>query len=92
MKAKYVTGVTVLDLGTDDHAFVPNQQIAVLNPNTSSARTLQFGTAAAGPFSTGAQPDGTTAVVPAGGAINVVVGGRYAALEGGAGTLILLAQ
>jgi hypothetical protein len=89
MKAKYVTGVTVLDLGTD-HAWVPNQKIVAVNPNTSSARTLQFSTASTGPFATGAQPDGSQAIVPAGGAIEVVVAGRYAAIEGGAGTIILL--
>jgi hypothetical protein len=91
MKTKYVTGATVLDLGAK-HPFVANNTIVVVNPNTSSARTLQFSAASTGPFATGAQPDGTAAIVPAGGSIEVVVGGRYAALEAGAGTLILLAS
>jgi hypothetical protein len=88
MRAKYVTGITVTDLGTDA-PFLPNYTIVVVNANTS-AQTLQFGDASTGPFHTAHQPDGTTAVVPAGAAIEVVVSGRYAAIEGGAGQLILL--
>jgi hypothetical protein len=91
MKTKYITGITVLDLGTEA-PFTANNTVVAVNPNTSSARTVQFATAAAGPFSTGAQPDGSAAIVPAGGSIEVVLSERYAALEGGAGTVILLAN
>jgi hypothetical protein len=88
MHAKYVTGVTVTDLGTDT-PYLEGSTIAVLNPGASSA-TLQFGDASTGPFSTGHQPDGSQAIVPAGGGIDVVISGRYAALEGGSGQLQLL--
>ncbi|MBP8233990.1 MAG: hypothetical protein KAY22_16960 [Rhizorhabdus sp.] len=91
MKAKYITGNTVLDLGTDV-PFVANNTVVAINPNTSTARTVQFGASAAGPFSTGVQPDGSAAIVPAGGAIEVVLRERYAAIEAGAGTVILLAN
>lgn len=88
MRAKYVTGATVTDLGTT-LPYLPNYVIAVLNPGASSA-TLQFGDASTGPFHTGRQPSGATAVVPAGAAIEVVVDGRYAVIEGGSGQLQLI--
>lgn len=88
MRAKYVTGVTVTDLGTEV-PFLPNYTLAALNPTASSV-TLQFGDASTGPFNTGAQPDGSAAVIPAGGAIEVVVSGRYAAIENGTGQIQLL--
>lgn len=91
MRTKYITGVTVLDLGTNA-PFLQNYTLCAINPNTSSARTVQFGDASTGPFNTGKQPDGSAAVVPAGGSIEVVVSGRYAALEGGAGTVVLLGE
>jgi hypothetical protein len=90
MRAKYVTGVTVTDLGTTI-PFVPGNVVAVLNPGASSA-TLQFGDASTGPFTTARTADGlTAAVIPAGGALsNVLVSGRYAAIEGGSGQLQLV--
>ena len=88
MRAKYVTGVTVTDLGAKA-PFLQNYTAVVVNANTS-ARTLQFGDASTGPFNTGRQPDRSLATVPAGGAIEVVISGRYAALEGGSGQLIIL--
>jgi hypothetical protein len=90
MHGKFVTGVTVTDLGTKT-PYLEGSTITVTNPG-SSAATLQFGDASTGPFSTGKQPDGSTAVCAAGGAIDVVVSGRYAALEGGSGQLQLLAN
>lgn len=82
MKSKYITGVTVLDLGTKA-PFLANYTVSVINPHDSTARTIQFSDASTGPFSNGT-------VIPAGGAVDVEIKGRYAALEGGAGTLILL--
>lgn len=91
MRATYVTGVTVTDLGTDV-PFLPNYTVCVLNPGSSSA-TLQFGDASTGPFSTGRKADNSgPAIVPAGGAIEVTIAGRYAALEGGSGQLQILAS
>lgn len=89
MRTKFVTGATVLDLG-DDAPFLPNYTIVVTNPNTSSTRTLQFGDSATGPFNTAKTVDGANAVVPAGGSMEVVISGRYAVIEAGAGTLVLL--
>ena len=88
MRAKYVTGVTVTDLGTNA-PFLPNYVVVALNPGASSV-TLQFGTSSTGPFATGHQPDGSTAVLPAGAAIEVVIAGRYAAIEGGSGQIQLV--
>ena len=89
MRTKYVTGATVTDLGTTI-PFVPGSVVAVANPG-SSAATLQFGDASTGPFSTAHTADGATAaVIPAGGTLeNVLVSGRYAAIEGGSGQLQL---
>jgi hypothetical protein len=56
--------------------------ITVLNTGTS-ADTIQFGDSATGPFN-------TAAVVAAGQATDVKIAGRYAAIENGAGTLVLL--
>lgn len=89
MRTKYVTGVTVTDLG-NTIPFVENSAINVLNPG-SGAATLQFGDASTGPFSTARTFGGTAAVIPAGGTLeNVRVHGRYAALEGGSGQLQLV--
>jgi len=90
MHGKYVTGVTVTDLGTVT-PYLEGSVITVTNPG-SSAATLQFGDASTGPFNTGRTPSGALASVAAGGAIDVVVSGRYAALEGGSGQLQLLAN
>lgn len=89
MRGKYVTGSTVTDLGTT-LPFVPGSVVLVSNPG-SSAATLQFGDASTGPFSTGHTADGATpAVIAAGGVLeNVLISGRYAALEGGSGQLQL---
>ncbi len=89
MRTKFITGATVLDLGTKI-PFVVNNTIVAVNPNTSTARTVQFGDASTGPFNTGKQPDGSAASVPAGGSIEVVISGRYAAIEAGAGTVVRL--
>lgn len=89
MRTKYVTGVTVTDLGTTI-PFVPGSSVSVLNPG-SSAATLQFGDASTGPFSTGSTFAGAAAVIPAGGSLeNVKIAGRYAALEGGSGQLQII--
>lgn len=88
MHGKYVTGATVTDLGTKT-PYLEGSVITVTNPTTSAA-TLQFSDASTGPFSTGKQPNGSTAVVAAGGAIDVVVSGRYAAIENATGQLQLL--
>jgi hypothetical protein len=87
MRVTYVTGATVKDLGTT-LPFVSNSSVNLLNPTASSV-TLQFGDAATGPFSTGrVAGTGAPAVVPAGGALeNVLVGGRYAAIENGVGQI-----
>jgi hypothetical protein len=86
MRTKYVTGSTVLDLGTTI-PFVEGSAVNLLNP-TASAVTLQFGSASTGPFSTGATAGGSPAVVPAGGSLeNVIVSGRYAAIENGTGQI-----
>lgn len=86
MRTKYVTGITVTDLGTT-LPFVPGSSVSVLNPG-SAAATLQFGDASTGPFTTGRTFGGAAAVIPAGGSLeNVRVAGRYAAIEGGSGQL-----
>lgn len=86
MRTKYVTGSTVLDLGTTI-PFVPGSAINLLNPTASSV-TLQFGDASTGPFNTGRTAGGAPAVVPAGGSLeNVIVSGRYAAIENGTGQI-----
>lgn len=88
MRGKYVTGVTVTDLGTTI-PFVPGSVVLVSNPGASAA-TLQFSDASTGPFSTGHTAAGVAAVIAAGGVLeNVVIAGRYAALEGGSGQLQL---
>lgn len=88
MRTKYVSGATVTDLGTDA-PFLENYTAVVINTGTSDD-TLQFGDASIGPFTTGKQPDGSLAAVPAGCSIEVVISGRYAAIENGAGTLVIL--
>ena len=89
MRTKYVTGVTVTDLGTTI-PFVANSAVNVLNPYSSTC-TLQFCDSATGPFSTAQTFGGTPAVIPAGGSLeNVRVHGRYAAIEQGAGQLQLV--
>jgi hypothetical protein len=90
MYAKYVTGSTVTDLGAN-LPFVSNYVVAALNPGASSA-TLQFSDASTGPFVTGKTRSGAAAVIPAGGAIEAVIGGRYAAIEGGSGQIQLLSE
>lgn len=83
MRAKSVSGAAVTDLGTE-HPFVENNTVVALNTGTSSD-TLQFGDASTGPFD-------TAVVIPAGEAREVVIAGRYAAIENGAGTIVLLAN
>ncbi len=86
MRTKYVTGSTVLDLGTTI-PFVPGSAVNLLNPTAASV-TLQFADASTGPFSTGRTASGAPAVVPAGGSLeNVIVSGRYAAIENGTGQI-----
>lgn len=88
MRTKAVLAAVVTDLGTDT-PFLEGTTVVVVNTG-SSADTLQFGDASTGPFSTGRQPDGSLATVAAGGSIEVVISGRYAAIENGAGSLVLL--
>ena len=88
MRTKAVLGAAVTDLGTDV-PFLEGYTAVVVNTG-SNADTLQFGDASTGPFETGRQPDGSLAIVPAGGSIEVVIGGRYAAIENGAGSLVIL--
>ncbi len=90
MYTKYVTGATVLDLGTK-LPFVPNYVLTALNP-TASAVTLQFGDASTGPFTTAKTRQGANAVIPAGGSVEVVVSGRYAAIENGVGQIQLVSD
>lgn len=86
MRTKYVTGATVLDMGTT-LPFVPGSSVSALNP-TASAVTLQFGDASTGPFSTAQTFGGAPAVIPAGGSLeNINVHGRYAAIENGVGQI-----
>lgn len=89
MRTKYVTGSTVTDLGTTI-PFVDGSPVCLLNP-TASAVTLQFGDASTGPFTTGRTQSGALATVPAGGSLeNVVISGRYAAIENGTGQVQIL--
>jgi hypothetical protein len=88
MRTKQVQGATVTDLG-NLVPFLPNNTVVVINTGTS-ADTIQFGTSSTGPFSTGQQPDGTAATIAAGGSIEVVISGRYAVIENGAGSLVIL--
>lgn len=89
MRTKYVTGVTVTDLGTTI-PFVPGSAVNLLNP-TASTVTLQFSDSATGPFDTAKTAAGVNAVVPAGGSLeNVIVSGRYAAIEQGVGQIQLV--
>ncbi len=88
MRCKSVSGAVVTDLGTKA-PFLQNYTAVVVNTGTSSD-TIQFGDASTGPFNTGKQPDGTAAIIPAGEAREVVISGRYAAIENGAGTLVVL--
>jgi len=81
MRVKNITGAVVTDLGTEA-PFLPNYTVVVVNTGTA-ADTIQFGDAATGPFT-------TAAVIAAGQAAEVVIAGRYAAIENGAGTLIVL--
>lgn len=83
MRAKSVSGAAVTDLGTEA-PFLPNYTVVAVNTGSSSD-TLQFGTASTGPFSNGT-------IIPAGEAREVEVKGRYAAIENGAGTIVLLAN
>lgn len=89
MRTKYVTGVTVTDLG-NTIPFVPGSSVSALNP-TASAVTLQFGDSATGPFQTAKTFAGVAAVIPAGGSLeNINVHGRYAAIENGVGQVQLV--
>lgn len=81
MRTKYVSGATVTDLGTTA-PFLPGYTAVVVNTGTS-ADTLQLGDASTGPFN-------TAAVVPAGCAVEFQITARYAAIENGAGTLVIL--
>ncbi len=88
MRSKNISGATVTDLGTLI-PFLQNYTAVVLNTGTS-ADTIQFGDSATGPFSTGKTVAGANAVIGAGQAEEVVISGRYAAIENGAGTLVVL--
>jgi hypothetical protein len=90
MYAKYVTGSTVTDLGTKV-PFLTNYTVVALNPGASAA-TLEFSDASTGPFTVGRKPDGTPSDLPAGSAIEVVVGGRYAAIAGGSGQVQIISD
>jgi len=81
MRSKNITGSAVTDLGTTA-PFLPGYTVTVVNTGTS-ADTIQFGTASTGPFN-------TAAVIAAGQAADVIVQGRYAAIENGAGTMVVL--
>lgn len=76
MRAKYVTGAVVTDLGTTA-PFLPGYTAVALNP-TASAVTLQLGDASTGPFN-------TAVVLPAGSAKEFQITARYAAIENGVG-------
>lgn len=89
MRGKYITGVTVTDLGTT-LPFLNGNSVLGLNP-TASAVTVQFGDASTGPFATGRTQSGAAAIVPAGGSLeNIVISGRYAAIENGVGQVQLV--
>lgn len=90
MRSKNVTGATVTDLGTDV-PFLPNYTAVVLNTGASTD-TLQFGDAATGPFTTGKTVDGALATIAAGQSAEVVISGRYCAIENGAGTFVILSN
>jgi hypothetical protein len=81
MRCKSVSGAAVTDLG-DEAPFLPNYTVVAVNTG-SSADTLQFGDASTGPFN-------TAVVIPAGEAREVTIAGRDAAIENGAGTIVLL--
>ncbi len=88
MRTKQVQGATVTDMG-DEAPFLPNYTAVVINTG-SNQDTLQFGDASTGPFNTAKKVDGTDAIIPAGGSAEVVISGRYAAIENGAGSLVIL--
>lgn len=81
MRVKNLSGNTVTDLG-EEAPFLPNYTVVVVNTGTNPD-TIQFSNSAEGPFN-------TAAVIPAGQAAEVVIAGRYCAIENGAGTMILL--
>jgi hypothetical protein len=81
MRTKYLSGAAVTDLG-NEAPFLPNYTVVVINTGTS-ADTLQFGDSSTGPFN-------TAAVVPAGCSVEVEIAGRYAAIENGAGTMVIV--
>lgn len=83
MKVKRISGAAVTDLGTKA-PFLPNYTVVVIN-TTDNADTIQFSSASTGPFSQGT-------VIPANSGVEVEVKGRYAAIENGAGDLIVLAD
>ncbi len=81
MRTKYVSGAAVTDLGNEAPFNVGYTAVAI---NTgSNADTLQLGDAEAGPFN-------TVAVIPAGCSVEFEISGRYAAIENGAGTIVIL--
>ena len=81
MRTKYVSGAAVTDLGTTA-PFLPGYTAVAINTGTS-ADTLQLGDASTGPFD-------TVAVIPAGGSVEFEITARYAAIENGAGTIVIL--
>lgn len=81
MRTKYVSGAAVTDLGTEA-PFLPGYTAVVVNTG-SSDDTLQLGTDEAGPFD-------TVVTVSAGCSAEFEITGRYAAIENGAGTLVIL--
>ncbi len=81
MRTKYVSGAAVTDLGTTA-PFLTGYTAVVVNTGTS-ADTLQLGDASTGPFN-------TAVVVPAGCSAEFQITGRYAAIENGAGTMVIV--
>ncbi len=81
MRTKYLSGAAVTDLG-NTAPFLPGYTAVVVNTGTSTD-TLQMGDASTGPFS-------TAVVVPAGCSVEFEITNRYAAIENGAGTLVIL--
>jgi hypothetical protein len=81
MRTKYVSGAAVTDLGTTA-PFLPGYTAVAINTGTS-ADTLQLGDESTGPFD-------TVAVIPAGCSVEFEITARYAAIENGAGTIVIL--
>lgn len=81
MRAKNVINAVVTDLGTVT-PFCVNYTVVAINMS-AAANTLQFSDSPTGPFV-------TAAVIPALASVQVDIAGRYAAIEDGAGNIVLL--